>query len=652
MKIFFTFCLLSIIFLKVAFGQFLNNERNAFNEQKWNDLKLLSREKEILNPDTTIDIKFYHLDIKIAIDSQYISGSVYIELQPAINNLNIVGLNLQASMIVDSVTMDAVSSNAVGNNILINLSGNYNIGDPVKIKIYYHGVPELANGLKGLHYSTHGANEPVIATLSTPFLSHYWWPCKDGPDDKADSVYVDITIKDSTVNGIPLIAVSNGLLDAVDSSSGIWKTFKWKHRYPIVPYYVMAAISNYKPIYQTYTGTNSTFPLTYYVFNEDYSQSVAGVAQIPDALDRFIELYGDYPFKKEKYGMTEIGYYGAIENQTNTIIEQMDTSWYYTSVHEMSHQWFGDMITCENWHHAWLNEGFATYSEALVSEYLHGFNSYKTYMSYLEFYDAGTLYLPQDTDAFNIFQTIVYLKGAYVMHMLRGILGDPVFFDCLHTYATSSQFKYGHATTENFRQVCETISGQNLQYFFDQWIYDERYPIYRYNYYSHPSLHSTALGIYQKQVVNGWRSVFKMPLQIRFLFSTGNDTLITVMNDQQYQTYYFNFTDSVTNITVDPDNWVLKTANYDASVHVSIDENAGNASFTIYPNPAGDFIIVKVSEKLLGTQFTITDLTGRVVLKDKLMSESTNIDISGLSIGMYVLEIGKLNKQTFKVLKK
>jgi aminopeptidase N len=482
-------------------------------------------------------------------------------------------------MIVDSVCMDAVSSISNNDYILVNLSGNYNVGDQVEIKIYYHGVPVLANGIKGLRYSTHGYNEPMIATLSTPFLSHYWWPCKDGPQDKADSVYVDITIKDTIINGIPLIAVSNGVLDQVDSSSGISKTFKWKHRYPIVPYYVMAAISTYRTIEQTYYGTYSTFPLTYYVFDESYTSALMGVPEMPQALDRFIELFGDYPFKNEKYGMTELSFYSAIENQTNTITRYFSSFDFLISVHELAHQWFGDMITCKDWHHAWMNEGFASYSEALYVEYFYGFETYMNYMNSFTFYSPGTLYLTLDSDPFNIFQGIIYDKGAYVLHMLRGVLGDPVFFDCIYTYATSDQCKYGHATTENFRQICETISGQNLQYFFDQWIYDQYYPKYKFKFLSEPLNQTTALTICQKQVLNGWRPVFKMPLQIKFQFSNGTDTLLTVMNEEENQTYYFNFVDSVVNVTIDPNNWALKTVSFDPSINVSMNEYIDNSVF-------------------------------------------------------------------------
>lgn len=646
--------LLFILFSHAGSAQCEQFEKDRFYEQEWENQKAAyqARTQIQLRSDTSIDVKFYHLDVKIAVDSHYIAGSVYIKLEPTKNNLTALKLNLKSFMIVDSVTMDAVSFSSANDIVSINLTHGFNIGNPVAIKIYYHGVPLLANATKGLRYTTHGSNEPVIATLSTPFLSHYWWPCKDGPSDKADSVYVDVTIKDSTINGFRLMAVSNGLLDGIDSSSAHLKTFKWKHRYPIVPYYVMAAISNYRTINQTYTGTSSTFPLVYYVFDASYNQSLAGVAQMPAAFDRYSQLFGDYPFKKEKYAMTELGYFGGIENQTNTIINSMGTSSYYTSVHELAHQWFGDMITCTDWHHGWLNEGFASYSEALVAEHLNGFTSYKNYMTSFEWYSGGSVYLPQDTDAFNIFQSIIYKKGAYALHMLRGVLGDSVFFNCMKTYATAAQYKYGHATTEDFKQVCETVSGQNLQYFFDQWIYDKYYPRYKYNFYSHASGASTALTINQQQgPLNGWRPVFKMPLQIKFQFSTGTDTLITVMNDKQSQNYFFNFTDSVVSVTIDPDKWVLKNVIRDQAIDVSVNELGDQPGISIYPNPATDLITVVSNANLSGSSYTITDLLGKSVLSGKLVPESSKISISSLPVGMYLLKIGEQNKQTFKVLK-
>jgi len=157
-------------------------------------------------------------------------------------------------------------------------------------------------------------------------------------------------------------------------------------------------------------------------------------------------------------------------------------------VHELAHMWFGDMITCKDWHHGWVNEGFATYSEALWAEYVGGFSAYQNNIATNEYFDGGTLYLQDVSDPFQIFIRIIYYKGAYVLHMLRGVLGDAVFFEILRQYSTDPQLMYSEATTEDFKAVCESVSNMDLTFFFDQWIYDEFYPIYEYDYVQSASL--------------------------------------------------------------------------------------------------------------------------------------------------------------------
>ncbi len=177
---FLKFGFLFLFLSNFCLAQNLNSDRNLFYQQEWENHKMAWHEKtrSQLFTDSSIDIKFYHLDVQVAIDSHYISGSVTIKLQPTINNLNSLKLNLHSSMIVDSVTIDAASYSSINDILSIGLTNNYNIGDEIEIKIYYHGIPILANATKGLRYETHGSNEPIISTLSTPFLSHYWWPCK------------------------------------------------------------------------------------------------------------------------------------------------------------------------------------------------------------------------------------------------------------------------------------------------------------------------------------------------------------------------------------------------------------------------------------------------------------------------------------------
>ncbi len=140
-------------------------------------------------------------------------------------------------------------------------------------------------------------------------------------------------------------------------------------------------------------GGGESFPLDYYVFENDLNTAQQGVAQLPEAIQVFSDLFGTYPFDNEKYGMTQLGFYGAIENQTNTIQNTLSLSWFDVTVHELGHMWFGDMITLADWHHCWLNEGFATYSEALWDEHLYGFTGYKNNIANNEFWNGGTLYL-------------------------------------------------------------------------------------------------------------------------------------------------------------------------------------------------------------------------------------------------------------------
>ncbi len=230
------------------------------------------------------------------------------------------------------------------------------------------------------------------------------------------------------------------------------KTFMWRHRYPVVTYYVMVAVSNYVQFQDTYSGSSGiSFPLDYYVFEDDLEASQEGVAEMPQVIGFFSDVFGVYPFSNEKYGMTQLGFYGAIENQTNTIINNMMISWFDVSVHELAHMWYGDMITCANWHHGWLNEGFATYAEALWAEHVYGYEGYLSNMALNQFFGGGTLYLQNAQDTFNIFQGIIYSKGAYVLHMLRGLTGDDVFFSSISDYSLNPEFMYNNATTEDLQ---------------------------------------------------------------------------------------------------------------------------------------------------------------------------------------------------------
>lgn len=633
-----TSVLLLILFPTTLFSQkseiLKQHHQNEFDTFRETLIKSQS-----MNPDTSINVSFYHLTLDIKIDAPYLKANTRCILTPVADNLNFFELDLHPSMIVDSIIGPVASFEHTGDVLKIFLDQSFNAGDSIDLQIYYHGVPQLAGGYKGMRYETHGNNEPVIATLSTPFLAHYWFPCKDGPTDKADSAFIDIIIPDTLVNGISLKGVSNGILESVETV-GNKKKFKWRHRYPIVSYYMMAAVSNYELIQEEYTGNyGEQYLLEYYVFDESYSSALDGVEDIPLALDAFSELFGVYPFHAEKYGMTQLGYYGAIENQTNTIINTMSTGWFMISVHELAHMWFGDMITCANWHHGWLNEGFATYAEALYIESQQGLQAYLSYINDEQYFQGGTLYVENIQDTFNIFQPLIYSKGAYVLHMLRGVLGDDLFFIGLKNYASNPDLMYGNATTEDLQELMETTWGFDLDFFFEQWVYDAYYPEYEYNYLNNEFTGKSYVSFIQTQELAGRRPMFEMPVQVKLFLQNGNDTLITLWNDRKMQTFELELESAIANMQFDPYGWLLDIATYDPGLPVGVSESRVQPQLKISPSLAGNFIDVIAVGILENAELYIYDMDGKKVFQGKFHQAQSHFDISNFIPGLYILKI-------------
>ena len=571
-------------------GDITSDDFYSLERQNWMDRITYQLNYE---PDTTFDVTFYGINLDIPLDSHQINGMVTCNLVSNTDGLTSISLQLSNSFEITYMSGNVIQVNLENDTLSLTLDRPYNRGEPVSITMGYTGIPMVLNNTKGMRFESHGNGEPIIATLSTPFLAHLWFPCKDGPGDKADSADINITIPDTMINGNPLIAVSNGTLTGIDTSAGK-RTFKWKERHPIVPYYIMAAVSNYSHFQQIINNRRrGTFPIDYYVFKEDSLQAVNGASDMPDVINFYIEKFGAYPFEDEKYGMSQLGFYGAIENQTNTIQNSLSPDWFMVSAHELSHMWFGDMITCLNWHHGWLNEGFATYCEALYTEHVSGFNAYKSYMNSLTYTGGGTVYLENISDPFGIFISIIYDKGAWVLHMLRGILGDSTFFNVMVQYAADTRFRYGHASTEDFREVCETVSGQDLGYFFDEWIYDQYYPRYTYNYQQDINTNELTLWINQVQEQFGWREVFEMPIKVKANFSDGSDTLISLWNDQVSMIYHIPLNREINTVQIDPDNWILK---YITQITALTNEKQKNFIFSLgtnYPNPFNPSTIIE-----------------------------------------------------------
>jgi hypothetical protein len=257
--------------------------------------------------------------------------------------------------------------------------------------------------------------------------------------------------------------------------------------------------------------------------------------------------------------------------------------------HELAHQWFGDKITCKDWHHIWLNEGFATYSEALYEEVISGKRYYDgEIISYMNIAKnaQGSVWVENDTSKKEIFNSSrSYFKGACVLHMLRGIVGDETFFDIMYNYSNDPTIAYGAATTEDFQRNAESVYGQSLQYFFDEWIYGENYPIYTIYWNSIPlndNLYEVNLDIVQD--INSKPSFFTMPVDVR-VYTTSGDTTVTLFNNSQSQYFKLEVLGRPDSIVFDPENWILKKVN---GIVSGVKEILPEIEFNLYqnyPNP-------------------------------------------------------------------
>jgi len=495
---------------------------------------------------TYYDVIYYDLDLDIDHVAETVSGPVAITAKVLSDSLTEVELDFLDNMAVSQVTSGGspVGFTHANDILTVTLDRTYYQNETFTISVQYSGTPDPSAGAFG--FSTH-SGDPMIWSLSEPFGARSWWPCKDTPSDKADSVDIRITADSS------LIVASNGTLrDTTGSGSTI--TWWWHEGYPIAAYLVSIAIHPYVTFSDWYHyAPSESMEVKYFVFPDHYDAVQTNYAKTVGMIELYSNLFGQYPFLNEKYGHAEFTWGGGMEHQTITSLGGWGE---YLIAHELAHQWWGDMVTCDSFHHIWLNEGFATYTEALYSENTYGEAKYHQDMADNEYFGPGTVYCDDLSSFGRIFNTgLSYNKGSWVLHMLRHVVGDSTFFDILRTYYADSRYQYGTATTEDFEGVCEQVSGMDLGYFFHQWIYEEFYPSYAYDwsYQDNGGLYQISLEIDQLQT----NYIFKMPIDVTVEFAAGETTLV-VWDSLATQSFILDVESEPTAVLLDRDEWILR----------------------------------------------------------------------------------------------
>ncbi len=414
------------------------------------------------------DVQHYTLDLTVDMERNLIAGTATLEVL-ALEDLSAFNLDF-AGFDIDDVTVNDVAATFVRSGereLTVRPVEALLADEPFTVLVRYSGVPGGSAG--ALFAQGWYAYPRGVFVASEPDGSANWFPVNDHPLDKATYTFI-ITVAE------PWVVAANGTLqDETDNGDGT-RTYTWEMPYPMASYLATVNIAEFEV--QTEEGPDGIVIRNY--FPARVADRVAPLyARTDEMLALFSELFGPYPFDVYGVVVADVDLPFALETQTislfgNGAVEE------YVVAHELAHQWFGNSVTPAGWQDIWLNEGFATYASWLWIEYAYGAEAIEGYLrdTYYELanpiFVAGTVAPVGKPAPDNLFSGLVYIRGGMTLHALRLQVGDAVFFDILSNYAL--EFAYSNASTADFIALAEIISGQDLEAFFDAWIYDLAMP--------------------------------------------------------------------------------------------------------------------------------------------------------------------------------
>lgn len=579
--------------------------------------------------DPNINVIYHKISLDIKHTTKSIVANVITDFKP-LSDINTCSFNLKNALKVDSIKFKNKKTEFTHTNniIKINFTETLKAQSLQTVQIFYNGVPPTS-AFGSFSSSTHGAAKaPVVWTLSESYGAPDWWPCKDDLTDKIDSSEVSITMD-------PLfVSVSNGVLVSEKTNTNNTKTYTWKNKYPIAHYLISIACSNYTVYEKPFNYNGKTMPVTHYIYPEILTNNIkTQLDQTNDMLKFFSDKFGEYPFINEKYGHAMCNFGGGMEHQTVSSMGGFNES---LIAHELAHQWFGDKITCKTWADIFVNEAFASYSEALFDEFKYNKARYLTTINgHIERAKkvTETVYIARPEDENLIFNyALTYGKGAVVLHMLRGVLGDEIFFKSLKNYMASNMV-YGVATIDDFKIIAEKTSGKDLKYFFDEWIYGTNYPKYTMGWEA-TGLNNVKVNISQTKL-STTPSIFKMPIHLKMNYADGKDTTVTAFMDEESKSFIFNNLKSIPKtIDFDPNSWIMKEILNKGRTELLANEPIENSN--VYPNPSSDYVNIKTKSKNYDA-IHLLDNKGMAV--KNYSGYLKKINVENLPSGIYYIQI-------------
>ncbi len=593
----------------------------------------------------SFDVLKYELDVSVTMTSRALSGRNLIKCRSNTNGLNVATLH-SYTLIIDSVRVDGnIATYSTANETLhINLPQVYNYGDSFNILVHYHGAWSVTSYQTGFCYWPKNYNNntlhSIAYTLGEPWDARMWMPCFDEPFDKADQgCIIKVTAPDTFI-----VCANGNLIDVVNNPNNT-KTWIYEETKPITTYLMHFGISRFARWSQWYHDRDGdSIEIRHFIWPQDSAQSTIAFQHLIDAMYLFDSLYGDYPFVR--YGQDAVYPYawGGMEHQTQTTIHRW---WVLNSsengmAHELAHQWWGDMVTCIDFRDIWLNEGFATYSDANYNWYRFGHNEFITTMQERadDYFDADNqwrhpIYDPPETELFDWGHT--YCKASWVLHMLR-YLNPDLFFNALSVYRDS--FEYGCASTEDLKMIFNQIYGTDLAWFFDEWVYGQGYPVYNVYWDCVPSGNNYLFRINIHQTQTNAPPVFHMPVQIMLYMGT-TDTLLNIPITESPSYHQFILSQNVDSIIFDPNTWILCKS----YIYTGIEEIVSSSHYNniiLSSNPVQEFKFGYTINAYTDVKLSIYDATGRIMEIINAGSKTPGtyqVKINNIPAGIYFIKM-------------
>lgn len=584
-----------------------------------------------VNPNTlNYDITYHKLEFTVnpSVATKFISGKVT-TTYTALSNMNTITFDMANELTVSSVKKGATSLTFMesGNNeLVITLPATQTTGTSATIEITYSGSPPN-NGMGSFERAVHNGS-PIIWTLSEPFGARDWWPCKQDLNDKIDSVDIYITAPSQYVS------VANGIEPEAPVVNGANKTTHFRHGYPIPAYLIAIAVTNYQVYTQTAGTAPNTFPIVNYLYPENYASSVALLSETPAIMDVFENLFETYPFHNEKYGHAQCGFGGGMEHTTVSFMGGFSRD---LIAHELGHQWFGDKITCGSWKDIWLNEGFATYLAALVIENLDGPDAFiwekESMITNITSSPSGNVYLTdaQAQNVSRIFSSrLSYNKGAMVLEMLRFKMGDTGFFQAMKNYLADPALAYKYAVTTDFKAHAEAVYGQDLTEFFNDWIYNQGYPIYDITVQNWGS--GQAKFVVHQTQSDASVTYFEMPVPVRVYGSNGEMADLVLDNTFNGEEFILPVPFTVTAAEFDPEKHIISV---NSLVTLGSQQFDLESAVVLYPNPSADVVHIQIPNSVTFEKAIIYNNLGQKVAESNILDFS----VTNLSSGVHYVDI-------------